>query len=332
MGNTPPYWGENATQNVNTSNDSQVRISIKGEDGCAGQTAQYQIKKNGSVVTTISTGLTKGPAVTGQQDVYVLYGDWTVDLDNGDYQIQLFRVGSQLLQSNPSSNTLMVGAVQACNLTSAYASPNGGKGGERVQLTVEAQGTCQDQGVTIIVYDALAPGTRVVFNGSKQKFSLGNNKLQWGWTLPPLTVGQEQAPYNFIASLGSRKFESPPFLVTSTPPPPGGCGTTGQPPCEPGKTQNFPFEIPNPLKGGASDFASLVRIIAQWIFNLAIPIAVAMIVYAGILFLISGGDTSKVTKARQVLTYAVVGLAIILIGSGFISLIRSILELGSSTR
>lgn len=111
----------------------------------------------------------------------------------------------------------------------------------------------------------------------------------------------------------------------------GGCGTTGQPACRPGETQTYPFEITNPLKGGANDFASLVKIIAQWIFNLAIPIAVAMIVYAGILFLISGGDTGKVTKARQTLMYAVIGLAIILIGSGFISLIKSILELGSST-
>ncbi len=119
---------------------------------------------------------------------------------------------------------------------------------------------------------------------------------------------------------------------TPTPTPGGGgCGTTGQPACAPGTNQTYSFNIPNPLKGGVTDFSSLVKIIAQWIFNLAIPIAVAMIVYAGILFLTSAGDTSKVTKARQVLMYAVVGLAIILIGSGFITLIQSILELGGTT-
>ncbi len=111
----------------------------------------------------------------------------------------------------------------------------------------------------------------------------------------------------------------------------GSCGGSGQPACKPGEEQSFSFEIPNPLKGGASDFTSLVKIIAQWLFNLAIPIAVAMIVYSGILFLTSGGDTGKVTKARDVLKYAVIGLAIILIGSGFITLIQSILELGSSS-
>ncbi len=109
-----------------------------------------------------------------------------------------------------------------------------------------------------------------------------------------------------------------------------GCGTPGQPACKPGQTQTYPFEIPNPLKGGATDFAGLVKIIAEWIFNLAIPIAVAMIVYAGILFLTSSGEPGKITKAKQVLTYAIVGLAIILIGSGFVTLIKSILELGGT--
>ncbi len=100
--------------------------------------------------------------------------------------------------------------------------------------------------------------------------------------------------------------------------------------CKPGETQTYSFNIPNPLKGGASDFTSLVKIIAQWIFNLAIPIAVAMIVYSGILFLTAAGEPAKVTKAKDVLKWAVVGLAIILIGSGFVTLIQSILELGGT--
>jgi len=93
--------------------------------------------------------------------------------------------------------------------------------------------------------------------------------------------------------------------------------------CKPGQTQTYPFSIENPLKGGANDFTGLVKIIAQWLFNLAIPIAVAMIVYSGILFLTAQGEPAKVTKAKEVLKYAVIGLAIILIGS--------ILELGSSS-
>lgn len=131
---------------------------------------------------------------------------------------------------------------------------------------------------------------------------------------------------------GNQISVSSPVSVTSGGRGSGGCGTPGQPACKSGETQTYDFDLTkdNPLKGGADDFSELVKIIAQWIFNLAIPIAVAMIVYAGILFLISAGDTSKVTKARQVLTYAVVGLAIILIGNGFVALIQSILELGGT--
>jgi len=109
----------------------------------------------------------------------------------------------------------------------------------------------------------------------------------------------------------------------------GGCGTPGQPACQPGETQTYSFSIPNPLKGGASDLASLVKVIAQWIFDLAVPIAVVMIVYAGVLFLTAQGNEQKVTKAKDVLKWAVVGLAIILIGSGFVTLIQSVLELGT---
>ncbi|MEK7138928.1 MAG: hypothetical protein AAB799_01985, partial [Patescibacteria group bacterium] len=60
-------------------------------------------------------------------------------------------------------------------------------------------------------------------------------------------------------------------------------------------------------------------------------IAVIMIVYAGVIFLTSRGEPAKVTQAKQILLYAVVGLAIIMIGKGFITLIESILNLGTSS-
>lgn len=93
---------------------------------------------------------------------------------------------------------------------------------------------------------------------------------------------------------------------------------------------DYEFIIDNPLTGGANTVGELLKIIVSWIFRLAIPIAVAVIVYSGILFLTSKGDPGKVTKAREMLKYAVIGLIIIFIGSGFITLIRSILELGAA--
>ena len=65
---------------------------------------------------------------------------------------------------------------------------------------------------------------------------------------------------------------------------------------------------------------------ALWI---GIPIAIAMIVYSGILFLFAGSNPGTVTKARTILMYSVIGLAIMLIGKGFLTLIQSILDLAN---
>ena len=98
-------------------------------------------------------------------------------------------------------------------------------------------------------------------------------------------------------------------------------------PVIPGGTQVFKFKLTNPLQ--AKNLLELIDVLATWLFNLAIPVVVIMIVYSGVMFLTSRGDMTKVTKARQILLYAVVGFAIILIGKGFITLIESILNLGT---
>ncbi len=85
------------------------------------------------------------------------------------------------------------------------------------------------------------------------------------------------------------------------------------------------FEIRNPI--GVDNFQDLVNIIGRWIFNLAIPIAVIIIIYAGVLMLISGGNPAQFQKGAKALWYAVIGLAVVLIGKGFITLIQSILSL-----
>lgn len=102
----------------------------------------------------------------------------------------------------------------------------------------------------------------------------------------------------------------------------GGEGSTGKP----GETKTTTFEVRNPI--AADNFIDLVKIIGQWIFNLAIPIAVIMILYAGFLWLTAGARPANVAKAKTVFWYAILGLVIIFIGQGFLTLIKSILELG----
>jgi len=100
----------------------------------------------------------------------------------------------------------------------------------------------------------------------------------------------------------------------------GGGGGGGAP-----VTTQYVFNLPNPI--GVTTFQDLINIIGKWIFNLAIPIAVIIIIWAGVLMLTSGGDAGRFKKGYMALWYAVIGLAIVLIGKGFVTLIQSILNL-----
>ena len=84
-------------------------------------------------------------------------------------------------------------------------------------------------------------------------------------------------------------------------------------------------ELCNPLN--TTNFEDLINAISGGLTTIGIPIAVLMIILAGVEFLIAGGSTEMVTRARKTLLYAIIGLAIILIGKGFLSLINDILSL-----
>ncbi len=101
----------------------------------------------------------------------------------------------------------------------------------------------------------------------------------------------------------------------------GGTGGNGG-----GTTQDIIYDIGkyNPL-GGEKNILNVVILISTWIFNLALGIVTALIIYAGVRFLISRGNVGEVEQAKKMLWYILVGLAIVLIGKGIISLIASIL-------
>lgn len=81
--------------------------------------------------------------------------------------------------------------------------------------------------------------------------------------------------------------------------------------------------IPNPI--GPGTFQDLVERIARYLFQIGIPIAVIMILYAAFLYMTAGGSEEKVTKAHKALTYAVVGLAILFLAWGITSLVKELL-------
>jgi len=87
---------------------------------------------------------------------------------------------------------------------------------------------------------------------------------------------------------------------------------------------NYNYAVPGALK--VSSFPDLVGVVANYIFNLAIPVAVLVIIYGGFRMLTSGGVPANYKKGLDALKYAALGLAILLIGKGFVSLVKSILS------
>jgi hypothetical protein len=84
------------------------------------------------------------------------------------------------------------------------------------------------------------------------------------------------------------------------------------------------FEPPTQNK----NLMELLKSVLGWLITIAIPVAVVVFIYGGVLLLFSGGKPERVKLGRQVLTYAAIGLAVILIGRGFYTFILSVINLG----
>lgn len=81
--------------------------------------------------------------------------------------------------------------------------------------------------------------------------------------------------------------------------------------------------VPNPLKAGT--FTELIASISDFLLTIGGALATLMILYGGFLYVTSAGDETKVKAAHQTLTYAIVGLVVVIIGKGFIYVIQDII-------
>ncbi|MFA5013625.1 MAG: hypothetical protein WC520_03650 [Candidatus Paceibacterota bacterium] len=59
--------------------------------------------------------------------------------------------------------------------------------------------------------------------------------------------------------------------------------------------------------------------------NIAFAVVPLMIIWAALIFITAGGNPEKITKARQIILYAVIGLVIILFSRGIIATIQWII-------
>ncbi len=78
-------------------------------------------------------------------------------------------------------------------------------------------------------------------------------------------------------------------------------------------------QLPDPLR--YKTFPELIGAAASFVFTLLIPISVIAIVWSGIGFITAGGSEERVKKARAWLLWALIGLAVGLIGVGFVRVV-----------
>ena len=83
------------------------------------------------------------------------------------------------------------------------------------------------------------------------------------------------------------------------------------------------INIKNPIT--TSDFGEIVENILLWLLSVAGVITIFMLVIGGIMYMTAGGDEQKVATAKKVVTWAIIGLGLILISYSIITVLDQIL-------
>jgi len=96
------------------------------------------------------------------------------------------------------------------------------------------------------------------------------------------------------------------------------------PPAGTSASSGFGINLQNPLcnSGGVNgtlclnNVSSVLSIILVYIRGIVLAIAVVVLIYAGFLYVTSGGEPSKIATAKKALLWAAVGIAIALAAEG----------------
>ncbi len=76
-------------------------------------------------------------------------------------------------------------------------------------------------------------------------------------------------------------------------------------------------QVPEPKITSLGDISLLIQRILNWIEGIVFAIALIMLLYAAILFLTAGASETIHTKAKNVLIFAVVGIAVAILAKSF---------------
>lgn len=79
-------------------------------------------------------------------------------------------------------------------------------------------------------------------------------------------------------------------------------------------------QIENPLRFGS--LAEFLNALLDLVVSLSIPIVVVAVIYAGFLFVTAGGNEAKLTSAKKVIIWTLIG-AVIILGARVIAAVVS---------
>ncbi len=87
-----------------------------------------------------------------------------------------------------------------------------------------------------------------------------------------------------------------------------------------------PIEAPREVPTGGIDTGQkIINLGFNLLFIVGVILTIALVIYSGIQWTLSGGDKEKIASARARLTYAIIGLVVIVTAFAIVRLIISFL-------
>ena len=85
----------------------------------------------------------------------------------------------------------------------------------------------------------------------------------------------------------------------------------------------FTVKVTNPIAN--SDINKLVANALQWLLSVAGAVALVALIYGGIVYITSAGSEERATSGKKIITWAILGLALVLASYALISVLNTIL-------
>jgi len=85
-------------------------------------------------------------------------------------------------------------------------------------------------------------------------------------------------------------------------------------------------EVPGPIITSPTEISDLVQRILNWVGGIVMTISLIVLLWAAILFLTAGASETAHSKAKNVLIYAIVGIAVAILAFSIQPLLTTILR------